>query len=112
MKIYHNPRCKKSRETLQLIRDRGTEPEIVEYLKEPPSSQELSEILDKLDEEIGSIIRKNEKEYKEHFKGKEMSQEEWLQILQENPKLLQRPIVVEEERAVIGRPPEKVEELF
>ncbi len=112
MTIYHNPRCKKSRETLQLIREKGIEPEIVEYLKEPPSPKELQSILKKLGTNAEDIVRKNEKEFKEHFKGKELTEEEWLEALNEHPKLIERPIVVEGDRAAIGRPPENVQELF
>jgi arsenate reductase len=112
MTIYHNPRCKKSRETLELIREQGIEPEIVEYLKTPPEPEELRSILDKLGLEAEAIVRKGEKEFKERFKGKALSDEEWLRGLNENPKLIERPIVVEGERAAIGRPPENVKELF
>jgi arsenate reductase len=112
MIIYHNPKCKKSRETLQRIRDAGTEPEIVEYLKTPPSPDELRDLLQKLGMNAEDIIRKGEKVYKEEFKGKELSEEEWLEVLNQNPKLIERPIVVENDRAVLGRPPENVDELL
>ncbi len=112
MTIYHNPRCKKSKETLQLIRDQGIEPEVVEYLKETPSTEELKKLLNKLGMKPDEIIRKNEKVFKESYKGKELSDEEWLKVLHENPKLIERPIVVEGDRAVLGRPPENVKELF
>lgn len=112
MTIYHNPRCKKSRETLQIIRDQGMEPDIVEYLKNPPEPEELRELLRKLGMKAEDIVRKGEKEFKEHFKGKDLSQEEWLKALKQHPKMIERPIVVEGERAVLGRPPENVQELF
>lgn len=112
MTIYHNPRCKKSRETLQIIRDQGMEPDIVEYLKNPPEPEELRELLRKLGMNAEDIVRKGEKEFKEHFKGKDLSQEEWLKALKQHPKMIERPIVVEGERAVLGRPPENVQELF
>ncbi len=112
MVIYHNPRCKKSRETLQILRDEGIEPEIVEYLKEPPSSEELQKLLSKLGMEVKDIIRKNEKAYKENFKDKELNEAEWLQVLSKNPKLIERPIVIKGEKAVLGRPPENVKELL
>jgi arsenate reductase len=112
MIIYHNPKCKKSRETLQRIRDAGTEPEIVEYLKTPPSPDELRDLLQKLGMNAEDIIRTGEKVYKEEFKGKELSEEEWLEVLYQNPKLIERPIVVQEDRAILGRPPENVDELL
>lgn len=112
MTIYHNPRCKKSRETLQLIRDEGVEPNIVEYLKEAPTPEELKQILYKLGMEADGIIRKSEKAYKEKLKGKELAEADLLKTLNEDPKLIERPIVIRGERAVIGRPPENVKELF
>ena len=112
MTIYHNPKCKKSRETLQRIRDAGTEPEIVEYLKTPPSPDDLRDILQKLGMNAEDIIRKGEKVYKEEYKNKELSEDEWLDALHKNPKLIERPIVIEDDRAVLGRPPENVDELL
>jgi len=106
--IYHNPRCSKSRQTLQLIREAGVEPEIIEYLKNPPTVHELRKILDKLGLPVKSIIRKGEDIYKNHFKDKDFTQEEWLAKLVEYPKLLERPIVIKEDKAVLGRPPENV----
>ena len=108
MVIYHNPRCRKSRETLQIIKEKGIEPEIVEYLKEPPTNSELKELLRKLGISAEELIRKNEAIYKEKFKGKQHSEAEWIEILKQHPKLIERPIVVKGEKAVIGRPPENV----
>lgn len=112
MIIYHNPRCKKSKETLQLIRDNGIEPEIVEYLQTPPDKKKLKELLGKLDMSPKEIIRKQEKEFKENFKGKELSDDDYIDAITSYPKLMERPIVVEDDKAVIGRPPEKVKALF
>lgn len=112
MKIYHNPRCRKSRETLQLIEGKGADVEIVEYLNTPPTEAELKEILGKLNMKASEIVRKGEAIFKENFKGKELSEEEWVKALVENPKLIERPIVVKGDKAVIGRPPENVEELL
>ena len=112
MKIYHNPRCSKSRSTLQLIKDAGKEVEIIEYLNEIPTKKELETILMKLNMNPEDIIRKGEAIYKERFKGKNFGREEWIQILIENPKLIERPIVVKGNKAVLGRPPENVLELF
>lgn len=107
-KIYHNPRCSKSRQTLQILRDNGIEPHIIEYLKESPTTEELSEVLSALNMKAEEIIRKGEVIFKENFKGKEFSNEEWIQILVENPKLIERPIVIKNKKAVLGRPPENV----
>lgn len=112
MKIYHNPRCTKSRETLAIIKNAGIEPEVVEYLKDVPSSAEIKDLLMKLNLKATDIIRKGEAVYKEKFKGKEFGEEEWIQIMTEYPKLIERPIVVRGNKAVLGRPPENVEELL
>ena len=112
MKIYHNPRCTKSRETLKLIRDHGIEPEVVEYLKEVPSTEELKNILMKLNLKAEQIVRKGEAYFKENLKGKNFGEEEWIQIMIENPKLIERPIVVKNNKAVLGRPPDNVEVFF
>jgi arsenate reductase (glutaredoxin) len=112
MKIYHNPRCRKSRETLQRIEAAGVKPEIIKYLETPPTTGELKSILRKLNLTASDLIRKGEKIYKEQFKGKDLSEEEWIQTMVENPKLIERPVVVDGDRAVIGRPPENVDELL
>ena len=111
--IYHNPRCTKSRQTLQLIRDAGVEPTVVEYLKEPPSVEELDSLVKKLGMQPGQLFRKKEALFKElGLAGKELSRDEALQTLAENPKLIERPIVVKGRKAVIGRPPENVNDLL
>lgn len=112
MKIYHNPRCRKSRETLQLIRDSGQEPEVVEYLKHPPSEDELREVLDKLGLKPSQVARKGERLYKEEIQGRDLSEDEMITALVDHPILIERPIVVSGDKAVIGRPPEKVQELL
>lgn len=111
MKIYHNPRCKKSRETLSLLQEKNLDPEIVKYLDTPPSEKELKDVLDKLDIPAEKLIRKTEKIYKENYKGKKLSESEWIKAMVKHPKLIQRPIVIKGEKAVIGRPPENVLEL-
>lgn len=110
--IYHNPRCRKSRETLQLIEEEGKEYEIVEYLKNPPTKDELRRIVEMLGIPAEKLVRKNEDLYKQNYKGKDISDEDWLVILAENPRLIERPIVIKDENAVIGRPPENVKELL
>ena len=112
MKIYHNPRCRKSRETLALLQDRNLEPEIVLYLEDPPSVAELRAIVGQLGIAAEELVRKGETIYKEQFKGKQLSEAEWLQVLHDHPKLIERPIVVTGKGAAIGRPPEKVLEIL
>ena len=110
--IYHNPRCSKSRETLQIIEDAGVEVEIVEYLKEVPNAQELKEVLIKLGLRPQQILRRGEPIFKEKFKGADLSDDQWIEAMIENPKLIERPIVVKGNEAVLGRPPESVKTLF
>ena len=112
MIIYHNPRCRKSRETLQLIKDKGITVEIVEYLNTSLSEFQLKDILSKLGMKAIEIVRKGEPVFKENFKGKDFSEDQWIRILAENPILIERPIVVKENEAVIGRPPENVLKLL
>jgi arsenate reductase len=110
--IYHNNMCGKSRQTLELIKNSGKEVEIVEYLKDIPSEKLLKEIIVKLGIRPEDLIRKGEPLFKEKFKGKSYSDEEWIKIMVENPILIERPIVVDGNKAIIGRPPEKVLEIL
>lgn len=112
MKIYHNPRCSKSRQTLQLIKDAGADVEIIEYLNEGPTEKELAAVLVKLGMNAEDILRKGEDIYKQNYKGKTFSNEEWIKIMVENPKLIERPIVIKGNKAVLGRPPENVNEFL
>ena len=112
MQILHNPRCAKSRDTLKIIKDHGIDPEVILYLKETPTIEQLRLILSKLGLDVQSILRKGEAVYKEKFKGRSFSEDEWLKILVENPKLIERPIVIKDDKAIIGRPPEVVMQLF
>ncbi|SFF93218.1 arsenate reductase (glutaredoxin) [Pontibacter chinhatensis] len=112
LKIYHNTRCSKSRQTLELINQAGQEVEVVEYLKTPPTASELRDILQKLNMKPEQLLRKGEAIYKEKYKGRELTDEEWIQAMVENPVLIERPIVVKDNKAVLGRPPEKVQELL
>lgn len=112
MKIYHNPRCRKSRETLSLIEANGIEPEIVLYLDNPPTKKELKELLSFLNMPADKLLRKGEAIYKEHFKGKDLTESQWIDAMVEYPKLIERPIVIKGKKAVLGRPPENVLELF
>lgn len=111
--IYHNPRCSKSRATLALLRERGIEPEVVEYLKNPPDEHELARILGMLELAPIDLIRKGEDEYAEL--GLEEKKEDMGELIKQmiaHPILIERPIVVKESQARIGRPPENVLEIL
>jgi arsenate reductase (glutaredoxin) len=112
MRIYHNPRCSKSRQTLEIIRKAGVEPEIIEYLSDIPSEKELAALVKMLGISPQELIRKGEDDYKERLKGKELTDAEWISAMVAYPKLIERPIVVKNGKAVLGRPPEKVLELL
>lgn len=108
MKIYHNPRCSKSRETLALLREKGVEPTIVEYLKELPTEDELKRIVDMLGIKPLDLVRKGEAIYKNEYKSLQLNDDEWIKVMIANPKLIERPIVVKGNSAALGRPPENV----
>ena len=111
--MYHNPRCSKSRQTLQLLRDRGVEPQIVEYLKTPPDVAALTRVLDMLSMEPRELMRTKEKEYKENgLDDPGLSREAFIAAMVVHPKLIERPIVIKDGRAALGRPPEQVLELL
>ena len=111
--IYHNPRCSKSRETLSLLRDRGVEPEIVEYLKDPPSEEVLSDLLTRLGLEPRALMRRKEAEYAElGLDDPKLSREALIAAMVAHPKLIERPIVVKEGKAALGRPPQAVLEIL
>lgn len=108
-KIYHNPRCSKSRQTLEILNDKGVSVEVIEYLKNPPSKQELKTVLKALDLNPQDIMRKKEAEYKEAgLDNTELSVDQQLEQMIAFPKVIERPIVVKGKQAVIGRPPENV----
>lgn len=110
--IYHNPRCSKSREALALLKENGIEPKIIEYLKETPSRKELELLVMKLGVPASELLRKNEALYKEKYKALNLNEHEWIRVMHENPKLIERPVVVKDHKAVIGRPTEKVQDLM
>lgn len=112
MKIFHNPRCSKSRQTLNLLKENGVDPEVVLYLDNPPTKTELTLLIQQLGILPSQLLRKGEKIYKEQFKGKTISEEEWIEIMIKYPKLIERPIVVKDGKAVLGRPPENVIDLL
>ncbi|MDO9186436.1 MAG: arsenate reductase (glutaredoxin) [Bacteroidia bacterium] len=111
-KIYHNTRCSKSREACSILQDKGVEFETIEYLKTPPTQKEIKGLLKMLGMKAQDIIRKGEPLFKEKFADKKLSESEWIKALAENPILIERPIIVKGNKAIIGRPPEKVLELI
>lgn len=111
--IYHNPRCSKSRATLQLLRDRGIEPTVVEYLKEPPDAETLDRLLNMLGLEPRELMRTQEPEYEQaNLADPGLTRETLIRAMVQRPRLIERPIVVAGERAAIGRPPENVLEIL
>lgn len=110
--IYHNPRCSKSRKTLELLREHGIEPTVVEYLKDPPDKKALKKITDMLGLKPEQIVRKSEDTFKQQFAGKTLTGDQWLEALANYPILIERPIVITGARAVLGRPPENVLDLI
>jgi arsenate reductase len=111
--IYHNPKCSKSRQALELLRERGIEPRIVEYLKTPPSARELDAILKKLGIDPRALLRTKEAAYEQAGLGDPaLTRAELIAAMVENPIVIERPIVVKGERAAVGRPPEKVLEIL
>ncbi|MES2140971.1 MAG: arsenate reductase (glutaredoxin) [Bacteroidota bacterium] len=110
--IYHNTRCSKSREACSILEDKGVEFETIEYLKTPPTPKEIKGLLKMLGMKAQDIVRKGEPLYKEKFADKKLSESEWIKALAENPILIERPIIVKGNKAIIGRPPEKVLELL
>jgi arsenate reductase (glutaredoxin) len=111
LKIYHNPQCKKSRAGLQYLQDKKLKFDIVEYLKNPITEKELEKLLVKLNKKPLEIIRKQEEYYKKQLRGKNFSDHEWIRIISENPKLLMRPVVEADYKAVIGDPVENIDSL-
>ena len=111
-RIYHNPRCSKSRATLALLEDRGIELEVVNYLDDPPPASRLRELLGKLDVAAIDIVRANEDEFRQSGLGPDAPEAELLALIERHPRVLQRPIVEVGDLARIGRPPEQVLELF
>ena len=109
LKIYHNPRCSKSRQTLGILEERGLEPIIVEYLKQPPAKQEIKQVLAYLGKGPRDIMRKGEAAYKEQNLGDEsLSDDDLIDAMVKTPILIERPIVIADGKAALGRPPESV----
>lgn len=113
VRIYHNPRCSKSRQTLQILQDQSVSPQVVEYLKTPPDADTLSDLLDMLGLEPRQLMRKKEIEYTESGADDPgLSRPQLIDLMVQYPKLIERPIVVSDGRAILGRPPEKVLEIL
>ncbi|WP_439887950.1 arsenate reductase (glutaredoxin) [Pseudomonas sp. MBLB4123] len=111
--LYHNPRCSKSRGALQLLEERGLSPTIVRYLETPPSAAQLQELLDKLGIGARQLLRSGEEEYRTlNLADAGLSEAQLIEAMASHPKLIERPILIAGDKAVIGRPPEKVLELL
>lgn len=112
LKIYHNTRCKKSREGLEILENSGKDFEVRQYLKEPLSEDELEDLIKKLDITPIQLVRKNEKIWKDEYRDKDLSDRELITVMVKHPKLIERPIVEDEKNAVVGRPPSDIEKLL
>ena len=110
--IYHNPRCSKSRATLALLEEKGIAPDIVLYLETAPDAGEIKDLLRKLDKSAAEVVRRGEAEYQACGLGKDSSEADIVAAMAAHPRLIERPIVVSGDRAVLGRPPENVLELI
>ena len=112
MKIYHNPRCRKSREGIEYLESKKINFEVIDYIKNNLSSEQIRNILKKLQLKPIELVRKNEAIWKEKYKGKDFSDEQLIKIMSNEPKLIERPIIVSEKLAVIGRPAENIDKLL
>ena len=112
VRIYHNPRCRKSRQALQLLETLENNYEVIEYLKTPLKFEELKSILKKLHLKPVDLIRKSENIFKEKYKDKKLTEEQWIEAMIINPALIERPILVKGDMAIIGRPPENIKTLY
>jgi arsenate reductase (glutaredoxin) len=112
LRIYHNPQCKKSRAGLLHLQEKGLSFEIIEFLKNPLTEKELEKLLVKLNKKPQEIIRTQEDYFKKNLKGKKFNDHEWVRILAENPKLIQRPVVETDYKAVIGDPVENIDTII
>jgi len=112
IKIYHNPRCRKSREGLEILENSGKDFKILKYLEDVPSKEELTEVIRLLDISPEQLLRKNEAIWKENYRGKNLSDADIIDAMIEHPKLIERPIVVNGKKAAIGRPPELIKKIL
>jgi arsenate reductase len=112
MKIYHNPRCRKSREGINYLESKKINFEVIDYIKNNLSSEQIRNILKKLQLKPIELVRKNEAIWKEKYKGKDFTDDQLIKILSNEPKLIERPIIVSEKLGVIGRPAENIDKLL
>ena len=112
MKIFHNPRCKKSRAGLHYLQEKTADVEVIEYLKNPFTIESFKNVLMLLNKKPVDMIRTQEEQYKKELKGRDFTDDEWVKIMVENPKLIQRPIVVGKHKAILAQPPENIDELI
>lgn len=112
IKIYHNPRCRKSRDGLALLENSGKKFEVIKYLENIPSKEELKQIVECLGITPLQLVRKNEAIWKELYKNKNLSDDDVLEAMVAHPKLMERPIVIAKSKAVIGRPTEKINSII
>jgi arsenate reductase (glutaredoxin) len=112
IRIYHHPRCRKSRAGLEYLKEKTGEFETIDYIKRGISPEEIREILAKMNTSPSNLVRTQEDYYKKMLKGKDIQDEEWISILSENPRLIRRPIIVTEHKAVLGQPPENIDKLL
>lgn len=111
--IWHNPRCSKSRQTLALIEEKGIRPEVIEYLKTPPSAADIKSALSKLDVGVEHFVRRKEAEFKAlDVDESSLSEQAWCELLADNPRLIERPLVIHGNKARLGRPPQAVLEIL
>ena len=110
--IWHNNRCSKSRNAVCLLEEKNISMEVFEYLKTPPTIEQIKELIEKLDIEPESLVRKGEEIYKTEYKGKELSYDQWIEAFVKYPVLIERPILIKGDKAVIGRPIENIDVLL
>jgi arsenate reductase len=110
--VYHNPRCSKSRCALDLLNEKGLKFDTIEYMSQKPTASELKAVIQKLGIAPEELLRKNEDDFRQHFKGKSLSDDEWIDAMIRFPKLIERPIVVKGEKAVVARPADRILEIL
>lgn len=112
IKIFHNPRCSKSREGLKILEKSGKDFMVIKYLEDTPTKKELKKLIDLLGIKPEQLVRKSEPVWKENYKGKTLSQEKIINAMVTNPKLIERPIIINGNKVVIGRPPENIHKII
>lgn len=112
IEIYHNPRCSKSRAGLQYLKDKNIEHKIIDYLTDGISDKKIIELSEKINIQVADLVRKHEDLFKKELKNKQLTNEQWAKTIAQNPRLLHRPIVVNNQKAVLAQPPEKIQEIL